>query len=536
MILCIGCSSAAKKPEAVPSYEARLDALLAKRPDDPDLLFLRQDHKDLRRVAKLGSLRPTPVVLATVASQYLAHGLDEESIPAFRNLLQTWIECDPNNSMPLVLRGLLETSCGDLRRGLETLVAASKLPSLRTYSLEGMQEGLRLQKQEGLADVEYFGVFVLRDFHLTMVMTRACGLLVTVSIEYLFRRNQAEALRFAEAEYRLAVSFSASASTFLEASNSFEAASYAAGRLCELYLMEGKADLATRCALQSHRSQVAQEVLKLAIKRDLFESPIHKTMIEVGLMKESEGVSKGNTEKDVWDALSPLFGASRATWDRFWAKLRENEVPVRAYLEAQIRRGQVAVAMEAISDTDRRPIESRKFPIDRFMEAKEIFYPVRYGPESRDQLIAYLKTGDQNEDSETREFFQAGAARSLVHHGDKDALPMLRSLLDKPSSDWILVTIVGLGDRSDRVVKILEESFGEYREGNSWALAQLGRIRFVPDLLQDLVLNVRPGQVTHGFQEAVTAYFALRDLTGQDFELHRERWSDWAERTGIKKE
>ncbi|HTF57140.1 MAG TPA: hypothetical protein VK661_07900 [Planctomycetota bacterium] len=526
-----------------------MDAMLIRRPDDPDLLFLRHDHKDLARCARLASLRPTPVVLASVTSQFLAHGLDEETLPGFRNLLKVWMDRDPDNSMPLVLRGQLDISCGNLKEGLESLVRASQLRFLRTYSLEGQQEALRIQKQEGLTEVEYLATYGLHNLNLVIAVTKACSLLATTSGENHLRRNRGESQRLAEAEYRLARSFTASGKCLMEATLAYDAVSYAAECLCELHLMVGEDALASRYATESRHRHLAQRALKLAQEREVARNPITQLMKEVGLLKQFDSAyMKGVLDSllavspsDLWNRLLVKMREveGKDAWPRFYAKLRENEGRVRPYLESQIHRGYVEVALEGVTEEDRRSIESLKFPIDHFMEEKKTFYPERYGTEHRDRLIMYLTAADQGGDSELRDYLRERAAGALIHHDDKGALPGLCALLDAKGSSvsevLVAVTMVALGDHSDRVIKILEEGFDVYQAGVCWAVAHLGRTKVIPELVREFELGVRPGQISNNFQEAVTAYFALKELTGQDFGFYPGKWSEWAERTGNKK-
>jgi len=479
--------------------------------------------------AKLAALRPTPVVLASVFDKYLSDGVDDRNLQEFKDLLKGWMNRDPENALPVVLQGLLDVSYGDFKGGLETIVRASQLNQFRNYALEAHQETHRLLRQEGLTEIDIFVDVVSRaslgHTSLNRSMLSALKFLARVSIENQFRRNYAEAIRLADVEFRLAKNMRMSATGLVETCYAHWRHSDSAVRLCELHLQKGDEAMAAHFAKESRRACVTQRTFMSAMKSDYRKDPINQ------LMREARSPKKPGSSP--WDEII----LTDEETDRFWSLIHKNEAQLRPQLEDQIRRGYSATVLKYLSDEERKSIEGETFPIDHFWKDRGKFYPVRFDIDSRKELLTFLSAPRFDEDNDLPYFLQERARNALIHHREAAAMDELRPLLaDKETpniSARAAVVMAALGDRSDLVGEEIEGNLFQ-EDAACWALALVGRSKSIPSLVQALVLDMWPGRITSGWDEAVSAYFALRDLTGQDFGLDEDKWSEWAERTGNK--
>src|SRR5262245_45261910 len=136
-------AACAPVPRSFDDVETRFKQVLKERPDDPDVLFIHHSSRDLSLCSKLARLRREPVVMAAVVAAYVS-GSDEDDPAEFDHLVAEWRACDPDNAMPVVLIGMRQIANGKLEKGVDTIVAASRMRVLRTYSLEILQETWRL--------------------------------------------------------------------------------------------------------------------------------------------------------------------------------------------------------------------------------------------------------------------------------------------------------------------------------------------------------------------------------------------------------
>jgi hypothetical protein len=531
ILLLPGCASSPDAESDI-SYETRIDELLKSRPDDADLLFLRHDHKDLARCNRLAELRPTPIVLASIVSNYLSVGLEEENLPDFERQIAVWKERDPVNAMPVILQGLIRISRGNLSAGVETVLRATELPALRMYSLEAQQEDLRIQKQEGLEDVYFLGA-VLRDkIQLSRTILGVSRLLRAMETWESLDGNREGAFRTAAANYRLTRLFERDARSYLEGLILSLLTPYSAERMCELALMARDSASAVQYAAIAREGWLAHKARSIASKRYTLSDPVIKAMQDAGMF-ETTGNS---TRTEAVDELLGRFLDSMKNWDqykdRFQQILEERKDVVRKHLDAQVRRGYLASAAELLTKEDRESLKSLGPPIDRFMEMKGDFYPAAYGPAHRNRLIEFLTAEGPEEESEVRELLKERAANALIFQRDKGAIPFLREC----ENIQAVIVIVALGGKVDSVGGGLMELAEACNPSSSWVVARLRITEQIPDYLLSLYTNTGPLNLVYGFADLVTAYFALRELTGQQFGFDADRWVDWGRKEGYWKD
>jgi len=131
----VGCASVPVEPVAELDLEERIAAARVERPDDPDLLFFQHNDKDFGLLRRLAELRPEPVVYSRVIDEFLG-ALSFGNLKDFESLLRSWIERDPDNALPRLLKGLAEMAWGNFNGGLRTIMDASQRPALKTYGLD----------------------------------------------------------------------------------------------------------------------------------------------------------------------------------------------------------------------------------------------------------------------------------------------------------------------------------------------------------------------------------------------------------------
>ena len=519
-------------------FEERLDQLLAEEPDDPDVLFLHHNSRNLPLCSRLADLRPEPVVLASVVSAYLS-GMSDEHLPEFDRLLALWRKRDADNAMPFVVKGLVEVMRGKLQDGVATIVGASRLPVLRTYASETIQEAWRLQRKFGLGDIISMGaVFRFTSVTLAMAQINASRLLEPLSFEKQLRGDLLEALRLAEADCRLWTLFEESSRGDMESALVSEKLPWVAARLCELQLMTDDEKSAERIAEIARRSWREHRYLERARKLVILDDPMARLMKAAGLIKSKPSNSRG--ESDVWQELIALCESfkSKEFWNRYYDLLRKNEPTIRPYLESQISSGNREYLLGTLTEIDRREIASLKPPIDRFWEARAEFYPRRLSSEQMGRLIDLMTTSG---DTEAAEFDQVRAFHALVRWADASTLPKLRALLEDEEgivNPRVVVILTSVGDRSPRLreaaARAVNSDDGFY-PGTCWAAARLGLTEAIPQLVEDLVLETSWRRVSSARDLALPAYLALRDLTKQEFEFEANSWREWAEKNGFWK-
>jgi len=542
-ILVSGCATSSSPASDEPvCYEARIDELLKTRPDDPDLLFLRHDHMDLARCSRLADLRPTPVVLASVVSRYLSAGLERVNLPSFERHIATLLERDPDNAMPLILQSQIQISRGNLSGGIETIVRASRLPALRVYSLEAQQEALRIRKKEGLDDVVNLGEVTGRgNYRICCVLGNAALLLRTMGTWSLLQGDRGEAIRLAEADDRLAGLMNPDAMALSDGMMLNALPPLAAERLCELALMNGDSEGASRYAVRARAAWIVRETRTFAILRDVESDPGVKLMRKLTVWDSMNEVQDSEDAGEILTAFVRDIVTSANAWKKqkpvFDDMMRKNEAVIRPRLEAQIARGAIPVALEGLSEEDRRSLDSRKAPVDYLMELRDVFYPRVYGPEHRERLVALLTPEGAFEDP--RRYLHEKAANALAHHVDRAALPALRRRVHKDYRDYdvtrVAAVMVALGEKDDRVIKDLRVRLSPRFPEACWAAARLRLVDCIPDLVKSVWVYQRPKFMNQGFAEPVTAYLALQSLTGQPFGFDGRRWREWARKEGYLK-
>lgn len=531
-----GCASTHSEEPFV-RYEVRLDELLKARPSDPDLLFLRHHQKDLVRCLELARLRPTPLVLASVVSEFMGAGLDEKNLPEFRRLLQAWIDSDPDNSMPVVLKAQIAISDGDLEEGAASIVHSSELARCAAYSLEAQRETYRIQRKIGFDDIYFLGAVLQRsNYQLTSSMLGACTLLSTLAFEYELRGNFEKSRACTKANMKLALKFLDSNSTCLDRSLGLDRAYEAAVRLCELMLMKGDESAAGEAAEQARRCWRESESLRLAIRRDMEENPLKPAFVEAGMLKE-EPESEDDPMSGLLDTVSGITNATDDTWRRFREAVRKREGEIRPYYENQLRKGTAVAALELLTDEDRSALASMKPPLDFFWDRRSDFYHAVSTAAELDLQISWLVTPQTGLDDDVRDFMSDRAFHSLLHNGRGKNLPKLEEALEsKDGTNWLVaVILVASGYRNPRLSDKLPACVDEYNPGTCWAAAKLGLKQVIPDLIQTFSIDLWPGRVYHRFDEAVTVYFALRDISGKDFGFNSATWEEWARSEGLMK-
>ena len=521
-LLILGCSTPPIRYGTTPFHAEKVDELLRARPDDADLLFLRHEAHALAVCDKLAALRPTPLVLASVVDKHISDGVDVEELGKFKDLLKRWIDCDSDNGMAVLIQGLLAVTMGDLKGGMEILVQASHLPGFRTYALDSGREMLRILQKEGLEEIEFLVDAAcsasLANSRLSACALSAFRLLADSSREHYLRGHREMAIRLAEAEFRMARAMRSTVAGLADVWYADWRIADSGARLCELHLQDGNQDLAQKFATHSRNASLDYEMWRAAAMGDSRNDPVSQ------LRKEAKGPVKS---KDPWESLI-LSGEES---NRFWELIRKNETRIRPLLEDQIRRGYVPTILGGLSETDRKAVEARVWPIDRFWKERSDFYPKSYGAENRKFLLNYLSAPGFDEDCELAGFLQERAKYALIHHRDVEALPEARRFDDSSFA----VVRAAFGERSERLREILEADEPS-DPAACWALAKIGSPKSVPSLVKALVLDIWSRKVDTHFQEAVAAYFALVDLTGQDFGFDDDKWHEWAKGTGNWKE
>jgi hypothetical protein len=533
VLILLGCSSATTKTHD--RYEVRIDALLRERPDDPDLLFLRHSHRDLAQCRKLVELNPTPMVLSSVLCEYLAAGLDADNQAAFERLLRRWAERDPDNGMPVVLQGLFRIGRGNVTSGIETIVQACAKPAIRSYGRECQQETLRLLKRERLDDdIWNLAVPAVRDnLELTQVVLGVSRLLQALSTWNFLEGNRPEAVRLAEAEHRLTGAYSASAWTLVEGALSQGLHQVPSVQLCESALMGGDRTRAGKFARDARDSWLRHQKLEIARKRYVGGDLMMHALRESGLLnpKPSHDESVGWEE---WGQLMSLMFKPEAE-----AVLEEHREALWARTEAEITEGYTAVSLRAMTEEDLRRVGELKPPVDRFMELEDVFYPARFEVHHRDRLIEMLTAeGPESEsdwESETRDFLAQRAANALIFHGDRTAVPVLRGKLagERGAFDSSRVSIVlaALGARDGEAPLPLEVATSI--PASCWAAVKFRRRDSIKDFVVSIYVDDDLSNLKNGYSESVTAYLALRELTGQPFGFDGNRWYAWAKEAGV---
>src|SRR5688572_5900680 len=310
-----------------------------------------------------------------------------------------------------------------------------------------------------------------------------------------------------------------------------------AERLSELDLMIGDTEAAERHGAVARRTWMAQKARDLAIKRALEADPVVRLFRGLELFDKRAGQESEDPDQAAVEILNEIVDLVRNLTthkERMRALMRAHEAEVRPSLEAQATQGIYPAALKLLTDDDRRSLASMKVPIDSFLELRDVFYPAAYGPEHRDRLVAYLT--EERGEEEHREFMQDRAGNALIHHRDRTALPALRKQIDREGTGFdtnqVAVVMVALGEKDSRVH---EELWGIVPAA-TWALVRLKREDLISDVVQSMYLYAHPGHLHRGFSEAILAYLALRELTGQQIGFDGRRWKEWAERSGYGKD
>jgi hypothetical protein len=192
--------------------------------------------------------------------------------------------------------------------------------------------------------------------------------------------------------------------------------------------------------------------------------------------------------------------------------------------------------LDTLSESDRREIASLKPPIDRLWEARAEFYPARLSSEQMERLIDLMMTTG---DTEAAEFDQERAFHALIRWADASTLPRLGTLLDDAEGNVdgrIVVIMTCVGDRSARLKAAAAKAVDALSPGTCWAVARLGLTESIPQLVKDFVLETWTGRINSSHDLAIPTYFAIRDLTKQDFNFEANPWREWAEKNGCWKE
>jgi hypothetical protein len=90
---------------------------------------------------------------------------------------------------------------------------------------------------------------------------------------------------------------------------------------------------------------------------------------------------------------------------------------------------------------------------------------------------------------------------------------------------------VGTEQDAEGLAKLIEVDLASQKAA-CWALTKLKGVKVVPKLVRAFFYDASPSRIDSRYLEAVPAYFALVDLTGQDFGFDPDKWEAWAKRTG----
>ncbi|MEM7309701.1 MAG: hypothetical protein AAF682_23700 [Planctomycetota bacterium] len=525
--------------------ESQLLSLLVAQTDDPDVRFLCLIFLSLDDHRELAAEVPQPLYVAALVSKLSSQSSFDEDLRAeLVSLCTAWEKAERGNGFPMLIRANAALQDGELDEGLLLLEQAS----LRTYVDDWNARSLAARwttlNEHGIEDVACFPAILQRNLGLTNQLIDAALVLSLHGDECRHRGRLAEAQRCDGILERLGSKYESRCTDWVAGLTAEFVSGLAAWGALETSLMRGDAEAAKRAAALGDASLQRTEVYELAKERAEAVDPLYKAAAELdfgigeflgglwgGLVRaasEEEEAADRQLDQRAKSGLARLL--KRASRDQLAleSRLRANEAEVRAHFEALVRDGELGLFLSYLTEEEHAEVSQLRSMQRHLYELREEFYPSVYGEEHRQGLVERILSDPEElpvEQQDLASYLRGVAIRALIHHGDRDARPLLRSGFDEldglRAADVALVlSCLGAGDAS--LAEPLLEWVGIFSLAGYRGVACLGKRELVKPLLETL------GEYPD-VDEGIAAAFALADLTGEDFGLDFDRWRRWAD-------
>jgi hypothetical protein len=382
-----------------------------------------------------------------------------------------------------------------------------------------------------LAQLRSWSPFPANDYLSVSRFLTACA------EEHLVRGQRGPAIRLFRTQHALGKLLFNDADDSLKVSISSILCASSSSMLCEVALSEGMQPEALAWLEATRQTERERQTIVTAAKREARQgalagvSPKQDRIMELFITGTFKVASiKGDAERQAEiDRVKKELEELSGDIARF---IVEQEQKIRPYLERLVDEGERKVLLSFLTEEDRGEISRSKHPIDALWESREVLYPKAYGPREREALVSRLNPpapGSEKQDSEVRTMLCEAAERALVHHerGGGEALrgELARQELTRHP------LLANAGYRDDEVLRSLAkdiESGGKFASEAIRGVARLGLKTHVPKLVELLGEARRENERDAG--SAIPLLYALRDLTGENFELDADQWRRWLEK------
>jgi hypothetical protein len=472
-----------------PSSSERILALVEQHPGDDDALFLALLCLDLDAHRSLAERTHAPLHLARLADA-LSRTWPEVDVGTRDELADRcsdWERADPGNGMPMLVRGNVELHRGHLERALSLWKEAAGKECVDDLTEEARRKAWSLLRVYGIEDVACFPLVLRSNERLLGHVIEAAKALVTCGDEYCLRSQQGEAADCYEATLALAERFEAATRDTTGVLAVAYARSMAASSLVELALMRGEREAAEGfVALCEQNGRTVQ----------LVEHADHRARDADPLMHLAPSLGE-------WLVAARGAGPSAAQ-TTLEERLRHDAAELLPYFESRVKVGEWKMYQGYLTPEDRAEAEGFQ------AEERALFdlYPSEYGEAQRRALL----------DSVRREDLRSRAIRALIHRRDPETVAALRGLLaaaapDSDEAREYAFALAWLGPAEPDVVRVLVASLAE-----PWSLCTVGFRGLAatgdPGQAEAILAELRSATDLHEQEKRISAWFALRDLTG----------------------